>query len=166
MNTEQALQTAETLLQPVASGFARPAAERLDATVGAEHLPAAVEALTRARFGYLSAITGLDWPPAPPKAGEPATSVGRVEALYHFCEGAAVVSLRVSVPYDAARIPSICSLIPAATLFERELSEMLGITIEGTPVPDHLLLPESWPDGVYPLRKSFTGKIEPTATGV
>jgi Ni,Fe-hydrogenase III component G len=159
MDTQQALQTAETLLQPIVSQFARPAPERLDAAVAAAQLPAAVEALTRARFGYLSAITGLDHPPAPPKAGEVAAA-GHVEALYHFCSGAAVVTLRVMVPYDEARVPSICHLIPSATLFERELGEMIGITVEGTPVPDHLLLPENWPDGVYPLRKSFTGKIE------
>jgi len=159
MDTQQTLERAETILQAIASQFTRPAPERLDAAVAAAQLPAAVEALTRAKFGYLSAITGLDHPPAAPKAGE-AAGPGRVEALYHFCEGAAVVTLRVAVPYDAARIPSIYHLIPSATLFERELGEMLGITVEGTPVPDHLLLPENWPEGVYPLRKSFTGKIE------
>jgi Ni,Fe-hydrogenase III component G len=34
--------------------------------------------------------------------------------------------------------------------------------VEGTPVIDHLLLPEHWPEGVYPLRKSFTG-LKPDA---
>ncbi len=160
METQQALQIAETFLQPLATQVTRPAADRLDVSIPADQLPVAVEALLGAHIGYLSAITGLDWPPAPAKGGEAAPGVGRVEALYHFCEGGAVVTLRVAVPYDAPRIPSICHLIPAATLFERELGEMLGVTVEGTPVPDHLLLPETWPDGVYPLRKSFTGKIE------
>ncbi len=165
MNTEQTLQMAETFLQPMATAVGRPAPERLDVKLPAAQLATAVEALIRARIGYLSAITGLDCPPAPSKAGEPATG-GGVEALYHFCQGAAVITLRVAVPYDAARIPSICHLVPSATLYERELSEMLGITVEGTPVRDHLLLPENWPDGVCPLRKSFAGKIETTATGV
>ena len=163
METQQALQIAETFLQPLATQVTRPAADRLDVSVPADQLPIAVEALLQAHIGYLSAITGLDWPPAAAKAGEPAPAEGRVEALYHFCEGGAVVTLRVAVPYDAARIPSICRLIPSATLFERELGEMFGVTVEGTPVPDHLLLPDTWPDGVYPLRKSFTGKIETTA---
>ena len=61
------------------------------------------------------------------------------------------------MPYDAARVPSVCGLVPAATLYERELGEMFGVTVEGTPVTDHLLLPDSWPQGVYPLRKSFSG---------
>ncbi len=162
MDTQTALQTAEALLQPIASQFARPAPDRLDVTLSAARLTAAVETLVKARVGYLSAITGLDCPPAPAKAGEPPAKAGCIEALYHFCEGAAVITLRVMVPYEAARIPSICHLIPSATLYERELAEMLGVTLEGTPVPDHLLLPENWPDGVYPLRKSFTGKIETT----
>lgn len=163
MTTQDALQRAESALQPIASQVARPAPERLDVTILAQQLPEAVERLQREHLGYLSAITGLDWPPVAAK-GEAPAQPGRVEALYHFCEGAAVVTLRVAVPYDAARVPTICRLIPSATLFERELSEMLGVTIEGTPVTDHLLLPETWPDGVYPLRKSFTGKIE--AAGV
>ncbi len=166
MDTQSALQTAETLLQPIASGLARPAANRLDAVVAPQQLPAAVEALHRARWGYLSAITGLDLPPATPKPGTPAASPapgdGHVEALYHFCQGDAVATLRVTMPYDAPIVPSICSVIPSATLYERELSEMLGITVEGTPVTDHLLLPEEWPAGVYPLRKSFAGKVEHT----
>jgi len=159
MNTQEALQAAESALQPIASQLERPAADRVDATIAAGQLPAAVEALQRAHFGYLSAITGLDWPPVAAK-GETPGQPGRVEALYHFCKGAAVATLRVAVPYDAARIPSICHLIPSATLYERELSEMLGVTLEGTPVTDHLLLPDNWPDGVYPLRKSFTGKVK------
>ncbi len=159
MNTQDALQVAERALQPIASEMTRPTADRLDATIAAMHLPAAVAALQKARFGYLSAITGLDWPPVAGKGDAPAQA-GRIEALYHFCEGPAIATLRVSVPYDAAVIPSVCGLIPAATLYERELAEMLGVTVRGTPVADHLLLPENWPDGVYPLRKSFTGKIE------
>ncbi len=170
MDTNTALQAAETLLQPFASEILRPAANRLDAVVAPQQLPSAVEALQRGRWGYLSAITGLDLPPSPPKTGTVASAgtqgqvaaQGHVEALYHFCEGDAVATLRVKMPYDASRVPSICGLIPSATLYERELGEMLGVTVEGTPVADHLLLPEEWPAGVYPLRKSFTGKVEHT----
>ena len=31
------------------------------------------------------------------------------------------------------------------------------IEVEGTPDSSHLLLPDEWPDGVYPLRKDFHG---------
>ena len=54
-------------------------------------------------------------------------------------------------------VPTICDIIPSATLYERELMELFGVTVEGTPDPARLVLPDEWPEGVYPLRKSFTG---------
>ena len=39
--------------------------------------------------------------------------------------------------------------------FERELSEMFGVTVVGIPNPERLYLPDDWPEGVYPLRKDF-----------
>lgn len=167
MDAQQTLTTAEALLQPFTVGAASHAPGRVDAVVHREHLVAAVKALVDARWGYLAAITGLDhpWPKAPktePKPGEtapPGSSAGpiedRLEALYHFVSGAAVATLRVSVPYHDPRVPSICPLIPSATLYERELQEMFGFVVDGTPDPGRLLLPDDWPDGVYPLRKAF-----------
>jgi Ni,Fe-hydrogenase III component G len=35
--------------------------------------------------------------------------------------------------------------------------ELFGVEIVGTPDTDRLVLPDDWPHGVYPLRKSFTG---------
>jgi Ni,Fe-hydrogenase III component G len=75
--------------------------------------------------------------------------------LYHFCQDAAVATLRVPLPREAPVVPSICGLIPSASLFERELMEMFGVVCEGTPDPRRLFLPDDWPDGTYPLRKDF-----------
>ena len=52
-------------------------------------------------------------------------------------------------------VPSVCAIIPSASFFERELIEMFGITVDGTPNRDRLFLPDDWPQGVYPLRKDF-----------
>ncbi len=113
---------------------------------------------------YLSTITGLDnLKPVNPNAPAPAAVEGAappddsLEALYHFSCKAAVVTLRVKVPRAAPRIPSICSLIPSATLYEREVMDMFGIEFIGTPNTDRLLLSDDWPKGVHPLRKDFTG---------
>ncbi len=168
MDAQQNLVTAETLLQPYTVGAAAHAPGRVDAVIHREHLTAAVNALVGARWGYLAAITGLDhpWPkttkvaPKPGEAAPPAPAgpvEDRLEALYHFVNGAAVATLRVSVPYHDTRLPTICPLIPSATLYERELQEMFGFVIEGTPDPGRLLLPDDWPDGVFPLRKAFDG---------
>jgi Ni,Fe-hydrogenase III component G len=35
--------------------------------------------------------------------------------------------------------------------------ELLGIEVVGTPDTSRLILPENWPAGVYPMRKSFKG---------
>ena len=120
---------------------------RLDAIITVDDLPAAAEALQRAHWGYLAAITGLDLGP----------DSGRIEVLYHFCEGAAVLTLRLQVPYEEAVVPSLCVWIPSAAFFERELEEMLGVAVAGAPSHAPLFLPDDWPAGVYPLRKEFTG---------
>ncbi len=165
MDVERALRTAESLLAPWAKQMARPEPHRLDVTVAVSDLLRAVRALTDVRWGYLSAITGLDQPGAstgpseeqrkPSGAAGMELAAGEIEVLYHFCTGAAVATVRVRVPRDAASVPSVCAIIPSAGFFERELSEMLGVTVVGTPDPSHLFLPDDWPDGVYPLRKDF-----------
>jgi Ni,Fe-hydrogenase III component G len=68
-----------------------------------------------------------------------------------------VLTIRVAAPYSDPYLPTICDLIPAATLYEREFIEMFGVILEGTPSTDRLLLADDWPVGIYPLRKSFTG---------
>ncbi len=166
MDIETAFQTAEALLAPWAKNRTRPEPHRLDVMIAVTDLLRAVRALGDARWGYLSAITGLDHPGTPAGLSEEQRrrleeaagielTAGEIEVLYHFCAGAAVVTLRVRVPRDAASVPSICAIIPSASFFERELSEMLGVTVVGTPDPSHLFLPDDWPDGVYPLRKDF-----------
>lgn len=150
MNTEQALQAVEALVAEYAQSISRPEANRVDFVVSREALLPSVQLLINAHWGYLSAVTGLDQAPAEGKEGA-------VEALYQFCEGAAIATLRVTIPYSDAVVPTICRLIPSASLYERELMEMFGVVCEGTPNFDRLLLSDDWPDGVYPLRKSFTG---------
>ncbi len=167
MDTQQNLAAAEALLRQYAVGAPSRTPGRVDVVVRREDLAAAVTTLADARWGYLAAITGLDhpWPkpPAAPPRGDEASPPAagpvedRLEALYHFVNGAAVATLRVSVPYHDTALPTVCRVIPSATLYERELQEMFGFVVEGTPDPGRLLLPDDWPDGVYPLRKEFGG---------
>lgn len=154
METETALQTVEKLLKEYAIEVKQPEQNRLDFYIAVEKLLESVETLKANHWGYLSFITGLDNPPPPVAEGE--TSVeGSLEVLYHFAQGAAIATLRINLPYSKAEVPSVCGLIPSVTLYERELMEMFGINVVGTPDPRRLLLPDDWPEGVYPLRKSF-----------
>jgi NADH:ubiquinone oxidoreductase subunit C len=177
MDTESALQTAATVLAPWARSSERPHPSRLDVRISLKHLLPAVAALKSAHWGYLAAITGLDHPgtPADMLDAEDISELGAttgltiepgaVEALYQFCSGAAITTLRVRMPRVAASLTSICHLIPAASFYERELAEMFGVTVVDTPDPRRLFLPDDWPDSVYPLRKDFVvdAPTEPVA---
>ncbi len=164
MELATALKSAETLLQPWALSMKTPQEDRLDVNLPADQLPAAVAALKAEKWGYLSAITCIDHSSL---GGEQADLPveAHLEVLYHFCHGAAVLSLRVDVPHSLAVVPSICEAFPVATLYERELIEMFGLRVDGTPDTSRLLLPDDWPDGVYPLRKEFTGLDAPAVEG-
>ncbi len=165
--TTQALEQVKALLEPWAEQVDIPEEHRLDVTIKRENLLAAFCAMVENRWGYLATITALDRPPQPPKPAKKGEEEaeeqpqempeGSLEVLYHLCEGAAVCTLRVSVPYSDAVLPTICDVYPAATLDEREQMELFGVVFAGTPSTERLVLPDEWPDGVYPLRKSFTG---------
>lgn len=122
-----------------------PEAEQLDVVISVAELLPAVTLLREAWWGYLAAITGLD----------DGAAASQFTVLYHFVNGPATLTLRLAVPYDQAVVPSLCGIIPAASFYERELQEMLGITVSNTPNNDYLFLPDEWPKGVYPLRKTY-----------
>lgn len=143
--TTNAVQAAARILDQWAVEVATPEPYRLDVRIDAPDLLAAVGGMVKANWGYLATITGLDL----------GVETGNLELLYHFCSGAAVVTLRVLIPRDNAFIPSLCDIIPSVSFYERELIEMLGITVANAPNTDRLFLPDDWPEGVYPLRKDF-----------
>jgi len=185
MDTESSLSLAKELLLPYTLVATHPSPDRLDVVLRVGNLLAAVQALQAARWGYLSAITGLDHPGIDPTAAKTQPveekkwnrladpyvqnvgvfSTAQLEALYHFCQGAAILTLRVKVPRAQPALPSLCPLIPYAKLYERELVEMLGFEIDGISPGQHFILPEDWPDGVYPLRKDFQGLEERESNG-
>lgn len=158
MDCQTAMQAAEELLKPFTVELVKQEDCRLDVLLTSEQLHDVVQALHNARWGYLSAIVGVDHPVSGTSEGAEISAAGeeesRIEVLYVFCQGAAVVTLRVKVPYDHAELPTVCDVIPSATLYERELMEMFGVTLQGTPVKERLLLPDEWPEGVFPLRKA------------
>jgi Ni,Fe-hydrogenase III component G len=80
-----------------------------------------------------------------------------MEILYHFAEEDIdlVISLRVHLPKTKLEIDSLTPVFTAAQWIEREMHELLGINFLGHPELKPLLLPEDWPEGVYPLRKDY-----------
>jgi len=66
-----------------------------------------------------------------------------------------LIMLRADTPRDNPRLPTLSSVWDQMNLHEREAWEMFGIVFEGHPRLEHLLLPEDWEEGVYPLRKDY-----------
>jgi membrane-bound hydrogenase subunit beta len=92
-------------------------------------------------FRHLSTITGSD-------LGE------NLELIYHFAyKGSIELSLRIAFPESSLKVPTIKDIVPGAVLYEREVHDMLGVIFEGNSDLSPLILPEGWPQNVYPLRK-------------
>jgi len=83
------------------------------------------------------------------------TPRGGIEILYHFdfARLPQVISVRIFVMKPELKTKSIASIIKGAEWIEREIAELFGVTFENHPNPVHLLLPEDWPEGKYPLRR-------------
>jgi Ni,Fe-hydrogenase III component G len=79
-----------------------------------------------------------------------------IEVLTHFGldEAGIVLSLRTFASKPACEQPSLTPMIKGAEYIEREIHELLGVNFIGHPNQKHLLLPDDWPDGKYPLRRN------------
>lgn len=91
---------------------------------------------------YLSYVSAVDWP-------------DRLEVLYHL---ASVrhhhsITLKVPIPKDDARVPSVTGLWRGADWHEREAFDLFGITFEGHPNLRRLLMSADWVG--HPLRKDY-----------
>ena len=67
------------------------------------------------------------------------------------------LNLTTNLPKNNLKIPTITDLIPGAQTSEREIKEMLGVTIEGLPDLGNVFLPQDFPKDVYPFRKDEKG---------
>jgi NADH-quinone oxidoreductase subunit C len=81
------------------------------------------------------------------------TDIGKdIEVVYHLIHKNKTINIRVPVDKKNHTIETITDLYPGANLFERELSEMLGIHVKGHPNPRKLFLAHDSPE--TPLRRS------------
>ena len=86
-----------------------------------------------------------------------------VELIYHFTIYYGYhleelsLGLRVKMPKNDLRIPTVTDLVPGAIFTERETQEMMGVEVLGIPDGRRLFIAEDVPEGVYPWRKDETG---------
>lgn len=123
--------------------ISNPARRRVFMTVGVKDLEAVFAAL-RKDFGYthLSTVSGVDMG-------------GVYEIVYHLGDAHGNLNIRTQIPKADPHLPSICSVIPGAILYERELQDMFGIIVDRIPDPRPLVMPDDWPAGNFPLRKDW-----------
>ncbi len=65
------------------------------------------------------------------------------------------IVLEVAVPQEDPKVPTIVDIIKAADWYELEAHDMLGIEFIDRRLY-RLVLPEDWPEKVYPLRKEYS----------
>jgi len=116
-------------------------------TVTVNSLPEIVKFLYYGCDGWLSTVTGND-----------ERQLNGHYALYYILgfEGEAhcFVIVRTLVPQGKPEFPSVTPHVPAAVWGEREVRDMFGLQPVDLPDQRRLVLPDDWPDDLYPLRKN------------
>jgi Ni,Fe-hydrogenase III large subunit/Ni,Fe-hydrogenase III component G len=80
---------------------------------------------------------------------------GAFRLAYVFSTGGRWLSVETDIDADRPIFPSVTPRLPAAHWYEREVHDLFGLVPEGHPDPRRLVLHETWPSGVHPLRKDF-----------
>jgi len=83
----------------------------------------------------------------------PLTGMYQVTQLFALDTDKAFLVLNVEVDPAHASIPSIADIIPGVGWAEREVRDMFGLRPVGLPDERRLVLPDDWPENLYPLRK-------------
>jgi NAD(P)H-quinone oxidoreductase subunit J len=116
--------------------------------VDAEFLLPVATALYAYGFNYLQCQGAYDL-----GAGQELVSFYHLVKLNDNAENLEEVRLKVSLPRDNPRVPSVYWLWKGADWQERESYDMYGIIYEGHPNLKRILMPEDWVG--WPLRKDY-----------
>jgi len=129
----------------VVSNVTIPRERRVFAETTADRLVEVTRALKEWGMVNLGTITGLD-------SGE------QFGIIYHFYDAQGLVfNLKVFIPRSDPRVSTVTEVFQGSFLYERELMDLFGIEVIGTPPGPRYPLPDDWPAGQYPLRKDWSG---------
>jgi NADH-quinone oxidoreductase subunit C len=112
------------------------------------------------RFQFLADVAAVDWYPLEPRF-EIVYILASIGVAGSSTAGAPPTGkrlrLKVRVPGNDPRAPSVAGIWPSAGWAEREVFDLFGIVFDGHPDLRRILMPEDW-DG-YPLRKDYPVQI-------
>ncbi len=130
-----------------------PNSSAVAVTVRAEDLPLAAGLIDEQLDGRFVISTGTDF--------RGSGRGFRVDHIFSQDRRKTWILLRAYASADDPHVPSITPVVPAASWAEREFQDMLGIRLDGHPDPRRLVLPDDWPEGLYPLRRDVPYNIRP-----
>lgn len=123
-----------------------PCEEQPVITVTADSAPGVIEYLYYQRGGWMPVMIGND-----------ERQICGVYALYYILSmeetDVCMLTVRVEVPQDTCEFYAVSPKVPAAVWSEREVQDMFGLKAIGIIDNRNLVLPDDWPQGLYPLRK-------------
>src|ERR1043165_9176310 len=100
-------------------------------------------------------LTAIDERVRNSRAGQPPSDFTVVYHLLSY-ERNEDIRLKVALNGDHPSLPTITDLWPAANWYEREIWDMFGITFDGHPHLERILMPRTW-EG-HPLRKEHPAR--------
>jgi NADH-quinone oxidoreductase subunit C len=102
-------------------------------------------------YTFLASLHGVDYYPHEPRLG----------VLYEMLDMQNVdrISVKIRVPTDDPKVPSVVELFPGADFPEREVYDMFGVVFEDHPDLRRILMPEDY-EG-HPQRRDFPIGGEP-----
>ncbi|MCH1917936.1 hydrogenase large subunit [Shewanella sp. A3A] len=124
----------------------RQTEDQLTITVKTNMLPEVVESLYYQHGGWLSVLFGND-----------ERTLNGHYAVYYVLSMEAHekcwITVKVLVDANTLEYPAVTPRVPAAVWGEREVRDMYGLRPVGLADERRLVLPDDWPENLYPLRK-------------
>ncbi|MEM1520988.1 MAG: NADH-quinone oxidoreductase subunit C [Candidatus Korarchaeum sp.] len=124
----------------------------IEVRVGRDKVVEAASRLREMGLDHVKVVNAIDYPER--------FDVVYVASSYSGDLSFFLVNLRVPLPHDDPRMPSLIRVWPSVLYQEQEEKDLLGIEFEGNPrMGERLLLPASY-EGIPPLRKEFKVRVE------
>lgn len=99
-------------------------------------------------FNFLSDISAVDYYPDYTRPGRFAVAYHLYSMLYNRR-----VRVKVYLPEEAPKVPTVVNVWPVANWLEREAHDMMGIEFDGHPDLRRLLMPDDWQG--HPQRRDY-----------